>query len=322
MMKRMFTALVFTAALATGTTAMADSHECNTVRFGQVNWTGVSAKTETAAWMLNQMGYETDIITASVPIMFESLADDERDAFLGLWLPTQRSMVQKRMAQGKIDIVTKNLEGAKYTVGVNQEAWEAGVRHFSDLKDHLDKFDGEILGIEAGNDGNQIIQQMIDDNAYGMGDFALKPSSEAGMLTEVQRRIKRDKWAAWLAWAPHPMNLNIDLQFLNGGEDYWGPNQGGATVYTLARQGYAWQCPNAGQFLENYSFTVEEQSRMAGYVINEGLDYAEAGRRLIKEQPELLDRWFGSGGTYQTGPIKTADGKKNAKDAVMKALSM
>ena len=240
MMKRTLTALAAAAALSIGSTATAaEDASCGKVRFGQVNWTGVSAKTETAAWMLDQMGYETDIITASVPIMFESLAGNERDTFLGLWLPTQRSMVKKHMRSGKIDIVTKNLEGAKYTVGVNQAAWEAGVRHFEDLAENIDKFDGRILGIEAGNDGNKIIQQMIDDDAYGMGDFELQPSSEAGMLTEVRRRIDRDQWAAWLAWAPHPMNINIDLKFLNGGADYWGPNQGGATVYTLSRTGYA-----------------------------------------------------------------------------------
>jgi len=323
MMKRLLTALVATAALVAGSAAMAaDDASCGTVRFGQVNWTGVSAKTETAAWMLQQMGYKTDLITASVPIMFQSMATDQRDAFLGLWLPTQRSMVKENMAKGSIDIVTKNLEGAKYTVGVNKAAWDAGIHNFKDLADHADKFDNTIYGIEAGNDGNEIIKQMIKDDAYGMHTLQLKPSSEAGMLTEVKRRIKRGKWAAWLAWAPHPMNLNIDLKFLNGGEKYWGPNQGGATVYTLARKGYAWQCPNVGQFLENYTFTVDEQSKMAGYVINGGMDYAEAGRKLIKEEPELLDRWLGAGGTYQTGPIKTRDGKSDAKDVVARALGM
>jgi len=163
---------------------------------------------------------------------------------------------------------------------------------------------------------------MIEDDAYGMGELSLQPSSEAGMLTEVQRRIDRGKWAAWLAWAPHPMNINIDLEFLNGGEDYWGPNQGGATVYTQAREGYAWSCPNVGQFLENYEYTVEEQSAMAGYVINDEMDYAEAGRKLIKENPELLERWFAQGGTYQTGPVKTKDGKSNARDVVSKALGL
>jgi glycine betaine/proline transport system substrate-binding protein len=323
MMKRTITALAATAALAIGSTAVAEEEaHCGTIELGQVNWTGVSAKTETAAWMLEEMGYETNVTTASVPIMFQSMAGDDIDAFLGLWLPTQRSMVREHMVKGDIDIVTKNLKGAKYTVGVNKAAWDAGVRHFEDLAENADKFDGKILGIEAGNDGNQIIQQMIEDDAYGMGELSLQPSSEAGMLTEVQRRIDRGKWAAWLAWAPHPMNINIDLEFLNGGEDYWGPNQGGATVYTQAREGYAWSCPNVGQFLENYEYTVEEQSAMAGYVINDEMDYAEAGRKLIKENPELLERWFAQGGTYQTGPVKTKDGKSNARDVVSKALGL
>jgi len=323
MIRRKLTVLAAVVAMAVGSSAFAaEDDSCGTVRFGQVNWTGVSGKTETAAWMLEQMGYETDVITASVPIMFSSLAENERDAFLGLWLPTQRSMITKYMTEGKIDIITKNLENAKYTVGVSQAAWEGGVKHFSDLAKHAEKFDNTILGIEAGNDGNEIIKKMIADDAYGMSVLELKPSSEAGMLTEVQRRHRRDKWAAWLAWQPHPMNLNIDLKYLNGGEDYWGPNQGGATVYSMTRTGYGWQCPNVGQFLENYRFTVDEQSQLAGYVINDEMDYAEAGRALIKEKPELLERWFGAGGTFQTGPVKTADGGKNALDVVKSALDM
>ena len=163
---------------------------CDTVRFGQVNWTGVTAKTETAAWMLKKLGYETEVITASVPIMFSSLASNQRDAFLGLWLPTQRSMVREYMVDGKIDIVTKNLENAKYTVAVPRYVYEAGVKHFEDLDDYKERFDGEIYGIEAGNDGNEIIQSMIDDDAYGLGDGVLVAAREAGLLSEVQPQLR------------------------------------------------------------------------------------------------------------------------------------
>jgi len=306
------------AALSIAPAMAAD--ECGEVHFGQVNWTGVSAKTETAAWLLEQAGYETQVSTASLPIMFQGLAREDFDAFTGFWVPTSRSMAREYMKAGDIDIVTKNLAGAKYTVAVTRAAHDGGVRHFSDLAEHIDRFDGRILGIEAGNDGNDIIDQMIGDNAYGMGEFELQPSSEAGMLTEVQRRVDRDQWAAWLAWAPHPMNLNIDLEFLEGGADYWGPNQGGASVYTLARTGYAWHCPNVGQFLENYTYSVEEQSQLAGFVINDRMDYAEAGRALLRERPELLERWFGQGGTYQTGAVTTADGEGSALEAIQAAL--
>lgn len=320
-MKRLLTGVCAAVALSLGGTAIA-SEECGTVRFGQVNWTGVSAKTETAAWMLEQLGYETDVITASVPIMFQSLAAEERDAFLGLWLPTQRSMIQERMENGEIDIVGVNLEGAKYTVAVPSYVVEAGVTGFSDLAAHKDEFNGRFYGIEAGNDGNMIIQQMIDDDAYGLGDWELIESSEAGMLSEVRRHTRRGDWIAFLGWAPHPMNVNFDIDYLHEGEDYWGPDQGGATVYTMSRTGYAWKCPNVGQFLENYQFTVEEQSIMAGYVLNDDMDFAEAGRELARENPELLERWFGQGGTYQTGAIRTRDGEQYALSVIREALGL
>jgi len=293
------------------------------VRLVQVNWTGVTAKTETAAYLLEQLGYNTDLITASVPIMFQSLAQEQRDVAMGLWLPTQRGMIRKHMLKGDIDIVTTNLSGAKYTVAVTKEAYEAGVQHFSDLDQFKDKYDGTIYGIEAGNDGNKVILDMIEDDAYGLGDWELMPSSEAGMLTQVSREIDRgNPWVAWLGWAPHPMNLNIDMKFLHGGEKYWGPNQGEATVRTICRTGYAWENPNIGQFFENFVFTVDEQAQMGEYVLNQDMDYVQAGKKLIKEKPELLERWFDQGGTYKTDVVKTADGKQDALEAVKEAMGL
>lgn len=324
MRKSTLACLLGSAALVASPFVFADEDmgECGEVSFVQVNWTGVSAKTETAAWMLEQLGYETNVTTASVPIMFQALADEDRDAALGLWLPTQRSMVREHMRSGDIDLVTTNLDGAKYTVGVPREAYEAGVRSFADLAEHADEFGGEIYGIEAGNDGNEIVQAMIDDDAYGLGDWELVPSSEAGMLSEVRRETERGNWIAWLAWAPHPMNINFEMEFLHGGEDYWGPDQGAATVRTISRNGYGWKCENVGQFLENYTFTVEEQARMGDFIMNEGMDYDEAGRALIEEQPELLERWFAEGGTYKTGAIRTADGEERALPVMREALGL
>jgi glycine betaine/proline transport system substrate-binding protein len=310
-----------TTALAAGPAAAQEDDACGTVRLEQVNWPGVTAKTETLAWMLEEIGYETDLITASVPIMFNSLAKNERDAFLGLWLPTQKSMIAKYMKEGSIDILGANLDGAKYTLAVTKNAYDAGVRHFSDLDKNKEKFDGTIYGIEAGNDGNKIIKDMIADDAYGLKDWELLPSSAAGMLTQVKKDARQDEWAVFLGWEPHPMNLNIDMAYLSGGEDYWGPNKGGATVYTITREGYSWQCPNVGQLLHNYTFTLEEQNLLTKYVLNDDMDYAEAGRALIREKPELLDRWLDGGGPLIFTGVKTRDGG-NAKAVVKNALDM
>ena len=310
---------------ATGAAHAQDSGEdkkaCKNVRLEQVSWTGVTAKTETLSWMLEQLGYKTDIVTASVPIMFQSLARDERDAFLGLWLPTQRSMIKEYMRNGEIEVVTKNLEGAKYTVGVPDHVYEAGVTHFEDLDEYKDKFEGTFYGIEAGNDGNKIIKSMICDDAYGLGDWKITPSSAAGMLAQVGRAQKNDEWIAHLAWEPHPMNLKYNIRYLDGGADYWGPNKGGADVYTMTRDGYGWQCPNVGQLLENYTFTLKQQNKMGDYVLNEDMDYAKAGQQLIKDNPELLQRWFNQGGKYKTTGVTTRNGG-NAIETVKQALGM
>lgn len=300
--------------------AQAASHDHqHRIRLAQVNWTGVTVKTATAAWILEQLGYRTKVDTLSIPVVLRALANDDADLFFGLWIPSQRTMARKYLQKGKIDIVTRNLKGGKYTVAVNRKAWDAGVHDFKDLARHGDRFDHRIYGIEAGNEGNGFIKDMIQDDAYGLHDFELKPSNESVMLTQVQRLIKKGKWAAWLAWSPHPMTINIDMKFLEGGEKYFGPKQGAAAVYSLASSGYAWKHPNVGQFVENYHYTVDEQSKIANYVVTDDMKPLEAGLKLLRDKPKLLDRWLGQGGTYQTDPVQTVDGRDGRK-AVQEAL--
>ena len=299
----------------TGMTAMASEPEsCQSVGLANVNWTGVTIKSEVMQYLLDTMGYETELTTASVPIAFQSVADGQRDVFLGLWLPTQESMIRPYLDDDEIEQITANLEGAKYTLAVPEYVWQAGVRDFADLDEYSDRFEGRIYGIEAGNDGNAAIQAMIDDDSFGLGDWQLMESSEAGMLTQVQRSVPREDWVVFLGWAPHPMNINIDMRYLTGGDDYFGPNQGGATVYTIATEGYAERCTNVGRLLDQYAYSVEEQSKAGGYVINDDMTPLEAGQALLEEQPALLERWLDG--------VTMADGDGDALTAVRNDLGL
>src|SRR3546814_17224390 len=92
---------------------------------------------------------------------------------------------------------------------------------------------------------------MIDQDAFDLGDFEVVESSEQGMLAPVARAVRAKQDIVFLGWAPHPMNNNFDLVYLSGGDDVFGPDYGGATVYTTVRKGYAGQCPNVGKRTEN-----------------------------------------------------------------------
>src|SRR5690606_41487188 len=101
---------------------------------------------------------------------------------------------------------------------------------------------------------------MIESDACGIGDCSLAESSEQGMLWQVDRASRRDEPIVFLGWEPHPMNANFDLSYLSGGDDHFGPDFGGATVYTNVRAGYVAECPNVGKFLENLNFTLDRKS--------------------------------------------------------------
>ena len=211
MIKRLILTTITTTALAVGTAAHAAPEDCQQIGFANVNWTGVTVKTEIASHILEALGYDTVITTASVPIAFQAVANGERDLFFGLWLPSQQSMIQPYLESGEVKKLAANLDGAKYTLAVPTYVYEAGVHSFGDLDEHKEKFGGKIYGIEAGNDGNIIIKNMIASGDYGLGDWQIVPSSEAGMLAQVQRATRSEDWVVFLGWAPHPMNLNIEM---------------------------------------------------------------------------------------------------------------
>ncbi len=294
---------------------------CDSVHFGQPNWTGVSIKTDTATWMLEQISYDTETTSASLPIVYQAMTDQEIHVLLAQWMPSQREQYREYGIDGALDVVSPNLVGGRYTVAVPDYVYEAGVTSLEDLDDHKEQFGGEIFGIEPGSGGNDTIEKMIEDDYAGLGDWDLVASSEPGMLSEVSKRERDGEWIAFLGWAPHPMNINHDMEYLAGGAEYWGPNKGEVIVNTVTPTGYAWACSNMGQFLDNYNWTVEEQSLAMGYVSNDDMDPLEAGKKVIRENPHMIERWFRQSGIYQTGEIKAADGSE-AEDLVREALGL
>jgi len=223
-----------------------------------------------------------------------------------------RAITAPLLDEGEIIDYHTNLTGAKYTLAVPQYVADAGVTNFSDIARHAEKFDYKIYGIEPGNDGNQLIQKMIDTNAFGLGEFELIESSEAGMLAQVKAMTQDDEWLVFLGWAPHPMNTVFDIDYLAGGDDYFGPDYGAATVHTITRVGYAEENPNLGRFFRNLEFTLDMEG-MIMKDIAEGMNARPAAEKWLKQNPAILEKWL-------TG-VKTVDGK-DALPEVKKQLGI
>lgn len=270
----------------------APNTECQTVRFADVGWTDITATTALASEVLEGMGYESEAKVLSVPVAYRSLKNKDIDVFLGNWMPTMEADVRPYLESGDVETILTNLEGAKYTLAVPQYVYDAGVTSFADIAKHADQFDSRIYGIEPGNDGNRLIQDMLGQDAFGLGEFRLVESSEAGMLSQVGRAVRRNEWVVFLGWEPHPMNANHDLAYLNGGDDFFGPNYGGATVHTNVRKNYLNECPNVGKLLTNMTFSLPMENEVMGTILNDGEEPRDAAHTWLANNPAVLDGWL------------------------------
>jgi len=290
-----------TATLPAGTAQAADPASCKSVRFGDVGWTDIAATTALASVTLEALGYKPTTSISSVPVVYLGLKTKSLDVFLGNWMPTMETFIKPVLEDGSVEVTRVNLEGAKYTLAVPTYAAEAGLKSFKDLAKYKDKLDGKIYGIEAGNDGNLVIDKMLKADAFGLKDFKMVESSEAGMLAEVKRAVRSKKWIVFLGWAPHPMNKTMDITYLADGDDWFGPNFGGATVSTNVRKGYAAECPNVGKFLSNLVFTVDMENSVMDGIMNGGRKPEAVAADWLKKNPAILKTWLSG--------VTTLDGK-------------
>ncbi|XBQ01906.1 MAG: choline ABC transporter substrate-binding protein [Roseitalea porphyridii] len=294
------------------TTATAAA-QCETVTFSDVGWTDITATTATATVILDALGYETDVKVLSVPVTYASMKSGDIDVFLGNWMPTMEADIAPYRDEGSVDTVRANLEGAKYTLATNAAGAALGIDSFDAIAANAEALDNEIYGIEPGNDGNRLIQTMIDEDAFGLSSFEVVESSEQGMLAQVERASDRDEPIVFLGWEPHPMNANFELTYLEGGDDFFGPNLGGATVYTNTRAGYVEECENVGQFLNNLEFSLAMENEIMGAILNDGENPEDAARAWLTANPGVLEGWLDG--------VTTLDGG-DAMEAVSSALGL
>jgi glycine betaine/proline transport system substrate-binding protein len=294
------------AVIATIATAPVLAAGCERVTFSDVGWTDITTTTAIATTILDALGYETAVQVLSVPVTYQALARGDIDVFLGNWMPTMEADIAPFREAGTVDTVRTNLVGAKYTLATNAPGAALGIDDFADIAGAREALGGRIFGIEPGNDGNRLILDMIAANAFGLGGFELVESSEQGMLAQVTRATDRGEPVVFLAWEPHPMNAALEITYLAGGDDWFGPNYGGAEVRTNTRAGYVAECPNVGRFLQNLEFTLQLQNVIMGKILNDGMEPGAAARAWLAANPGVLGPWLEGVTTREGGDALAA----------------
>lgn len=310
-MKHISTLALSALMLSTAPLLAADPASCAAIRLSDPGWTDITSTNAIASALLTGLGYKPQVKTLSVPIGYGAMKSGDIDVFLGNWMPAQQHFRDDLAASKSAEVLAQNLAGAKFTLAVPSYVAAMGIKDFKDLAAHGDEFNNTIYGIESGAPANQSLQKIIDADDFGLGKWKLVESGEQAMLAQVARAKKGDKPIVFLAWAPHPMNTTFDITYLSGGDAYFGPDYGGAQVYTLARTGWAAECPNAAQFFKDLVFTVDAENQLMGLILD-GAAPEKAATTWLKDNPAALGPWLANVTTLDGKPglpaVKTALG--------------
>ena len=294
-MKRLISSCVLAlsgTAFLSASVMAAEPASCQNVRMGVVNWTDVIATSAMTQVLLDGLGYNTKQTSASQQIIFAGIRDQRLDLFLGYWNPLMTQTITPFVDGKQVKVLeAPSLKDARATLAVPTYLADKGLKTFADIAKFEKELGGKIYGIEPGSGANTQIKAMIAKNQFGLGKFQLVESSEAGMLAAVDRAVRRKEAVVFFGWAPHPMNVNVQMTYLTGSEDVYGPNEGAAIVSTVTAPDYAQRCPNVNRLLENLTFTAALESQLM-VPIMERKTPQDVARQWLRDNPQDLQRWL------------------------------
>ncbi len=290
MIRPALASLCLVALAATAGARAAEPESCRLVRMSDPGWSDIAATNAIAGVLLAALGYEQHVDLLSVPVTFQALSRGELDVFLGNWMPAQQKQVEAPLAAGSIERLRTNLDDGKFTLAVPSAIAETGIHSVAELAAQADQFGSRIYGIDAGSPANANVQRMIDTGL--LPGWSLVESSEQGMLGQVDRAARRHQPVVFLAWEPHTMNARFQITYLSGADAFFGPDFGHTTIDTLARKGFAVECPNLGRLFGQLTFQAAEEDALMNEIETRKIDPKRAAETYLKANPALLAPWL------------------------------
>ena len=79
---------------------------------------------------------------------------------------------------------------------------------------------------------------------------------------------------------------------ITGGDDWFGPDLGGAEMRTSTRAGLPRDCPNLGRFLTNLDFTLALENEIMAMILNDGMAPGAAAQTWLAAHSEAPAPWL------------------------------
>ncbi|AJP51729.1 glycine betaine ABC transporter substrate-binding protein [Pseudomonas simiae] len=243
-------ACAYLLGLALGASAaVTQAEEKPPVRIGWVNWSDTEITVKLASTALQEhLKQPVKLVMADIGIQFQALANGNIDLIPMVWLPSTHKAFYDKYKDRLEDLGV--LYEGRIGMAVPTSVPVAEVASVEDLNKPgiREKFDGKILTSEVGNGQYTLTVRAIED--YKLTGYKLVGSSESGMLNEMDRNLKRDKWSLVNAWSPHWMFSKWSLRYLEDPKQIFG---GAEQIHAMARKGFSQEHPEVAYFFAHFS---------------------------------------------------------------------
>ena len=253
-------------------------------------WPGVTVKSEILAQLIEPLGYTTSQQELSSTVGYNTLQNDESDAFLAGWMPAQQESYDAAMASGAIIDLGNNVDGARMGFAVPGHVAKAGITSAEQLADAeiAERFERRVYSIESGSTVTDMLEGAIEADTYGLGDWEGKSSSTPGMLSEVAAAVGDERWIVFYGWTPHWMVTEYDVQILDDPAGVYGDNNGRSDVKTIVAKQFAETNPNLTRLLDQFRFSADEQSQFISAFSLEERELDAVASQWLKDNPERV----------------------------------
>ena len=261
-------------------TEFSKANQGETVQLVHNPWDTEVASTTVISLVLEEAGFNVNLVSVDNAIMYESLASGESDAMTAAWLPITHGSILSEY-EHQVEDLGPNLEGAKSGLVVPT------YMDIDSIEDLTNQAGQTIVGIEPG--AGIIIQTELAQDVYSnISNWKLDTPSTGAMLALLDEAITNEEEIIITGWTPHWKFQRYDLKFLEDPENVYGESE---QIHTLARLGLAEEMPEAYRILDNFNWTVEDMESVT-LAMENGITEKQAAQDWIDQNRDKVDEWL------------------------------
>ena len=275
------------------------AQERQTIRIAYTDWAdSVATANLVKAVFQEKMGIRCDIVRMGADEMWAAVTEGRVDAMLSAWLPDTHAHYYEAFGD-KVTDLGPNLKGTRTglvvpDVKIGRLAAGAGIRRsyitidsMAEIGAHADRFNRRIIGIEP--EAGIMHQTEAAMDAYGLKDFELVKGSEAGMVDELYRAIRRQEWIVVTGWVPHWTFARWNLKFLDDPKNVYG---GEGRIHTIVRTGLEADMPEAYGVLDRFYWEPADVGQLMLWIQDDdGRFPYDKALRWMRANMETVATW-------------------------------